>query len=124
MIQLEDQTILGTDSVEKERWKKNPFPWADQERPPAYRADREGADDAADDLGEAHAHVGVVRVQSLAARLLEYEWNKVKTRGKSLYRAPDFLYRVAHQVEPNLPLTSKQKFRIGLACPGQAKTEL
>ena len=34
------------------------------------------------------------------------------------------LYRVTHQVEPNFPLTSKQKFCFGLARPGQSKTEL
>ena len=38
-------------------------------------------------------------------------------------------YRVTHQVVTNLPLTSKQKFRFGLAWPGlarpgQAKAEL
>ena len=33
-------------------------------------------------------------------------------------------YRVTHQVVTNLPLTSQQKFRFGLACPDQAKTEL
>ena len=31
------------------------------------------------------------------------------------YASP--LYRVTHQVEPSLPLTSEQKFRFGLACP-------
>ena len=38
-------------------------------------------------------------------------------------------YRMTHQVEPNLPLTAKQKFCFGLvrsgqARPGQAKTKL
>ena len=31
------------------------------------------------------------------------------------------LYRVTHQVDLNLPLTSNQKFRFGLARPGQAR---
>ena len=30
-------------------------------------------------------------------------------------------YRVTHQVVVNLPLTTKQKFRFGLARPGQAR---
>ena len=30
-------------------------------------------------------------------------------------------YRVTHQVEPNLPLTPKQKSRLGLASPRQAR---
>ena len=34
------------------------------------------------------------------------------------------LYRVTHHVGQNLPLTSKQKFRFGLARPGKAKREL
>ena len=37
---------------------------------------------------------------------------------------PYFICRVTKQLEPNIPLTSKQMFRFGLACPGQAKTEL
>ena len=31
------------------------------------------------------------------------------------------LYRVTHQVEPNLPLKSKQKFCFGLSRSGQAR---
>ena len=31
------------------------------------------------------------------------------------------LYRVTHLVDSNLPLTSKQKFCIGLACPDLAR---
>ena len=34
---------------------------------------------------------------------------------------PCALYRVTHQVGSNLPLTSKQKFRFGLACPDLAR---
>ena len=34
------------------------------------------------------------------------------------------LYRVTIQLVANLPLTSEQKFRFGLARPGQAKAEL
>ena len=34
------------------------------------------------------------------------------------------LYRVTHPVVQNLPLTSKQKFRLDLAWSGQAKAEL
>ena len=30
-------------------------------------------------------------------------------------------YRVTHQIEPNLPLTSQQKFCFGLSRPGQAR---
>ena len=39
------------------------------------------------------------------------------------YRLPLILclYRVTHQVVTNLPLTSKHKFRFGLACPGLAR---
>ena len=32
------------------------------------------------------------------------------------------MYRVTHQAVANLPLTSKQQFRFGLARPGQART--
>ena len=33
-------------------------------------------------------------------------------------------YRVTKQLEPNLPLTSKQNLLLGLAWPGLAKVEL
>ena len=34
------------------------------------------------------------------------------------------IYRVTHHVDSNLPLTSKQKFRYGLACPDLARSKL
>ena len=36
-------------------------------------------------------------------------------------RLPRLIYRVTGQLVQNLPLTSKQKFRFGLARPGQAR---
>ena len=46
---------------------------------------------------------------------------KAGTKGKTCFYVMCHLYRVTHQVVTNLPLTSKQKFRFGLACHGLAK---
>ena len=37
------------------------------------------------------------------------------------YITSGYMYRVTHLVDSNLPLTSKQKFRFGLACPDLAR---
>ena len=42
----------------------------------------------------------------------------------NLASALQWMYRVTHQVKPNLPLTSTQKFCFGLAWSGQAKRNL
>ena len=51
---------------------------------------------------------------------------KEKEKGLKFYsrNAPNIFYRAIHQVMTNLPLTSKQKFRFGLAWPSQAQAEL
>ena len=41
----------------------------------------------------------------------------------AIYHYP-LIYRVTHHIDSNLMLTTKQKFRFGLARAGQAKTEL
>ena len=54
--------------------------------------------------------------QKLANQLAKYD-----PKSKISVRRFLFVYRVTYQVVKNLLLTSKQKFRFGLARPGQAR---